>query len=261
MRTMKTPVKRITVKVGSNVLTRPGGKLDVTRMSALVDQIAVLRERGIEVILVSSGAVASGRSLITPAGGLDEVDSRQLFSAIGQARLMGRYYDMFKDHDLLVGQVLTMKESFSDPEHYANQRNCMRVMLREGVIPIVNENDTVSLSELMFTDNDELSGVIATMMECDHLVILSNVDGVFDGDPSDPTSQVIPFVRPGDDLDACVREGKSPAGRGGMSSKMRVARSVAAKGIEVVVACGRRENILIDLLDGAAVPCTTFIPA
>ncbi len=258
---MKLPVKRITVKVGSNVLTRPGGKLDVTRMSALVDQIAALRERGIEVILVSSGAVASGRSLITPEGGLDDVDSRQLFSAIGQARLMGRYYDMFKDHDLLVGQVLTMKESFSDPEHYANQQNCMRVMLREGVIPIVNENDTVSLSELMFTDNDELSGVIATMMECDHLVILSNIDGVYDGDPADPASRVIPEVRPEDDLSSFVKESKSSAGRGGMGSKTRVAREVAGRGIEVVVACGRRENILLDLVDGAPVPCTTFIPA
>ena len=258
---MKQPIKRITVKVGSNVLTRPGGKLDVTRMSAIVDQVAALRERGIEVILVSSGAVASGRSLITPAGGLDDVDSRQLFSAIGQARLMGRYYDMFKDHDLLVGQVLTMKESFSDPEHYANQRNCMRVMLREGVVPIVNENDTVSLSELMFTDNDELSGVIATMMACDHLIILSDIDGVFDGDPADPASRVIAEVRPGDDISSFVKESKSSAGRGGMVSKTRVAREVAARGIEVVVACGRRENILLDLVDGASVPCTTFIPA
>ena len=178
---MSQQYKRIAVKIGSNVLTRKDGSLDVTRMSALVDQIAELRENGIEVILISSGAVASGRGELREAGSrkMDSVDQRQLFSAVGQAKLINRYYELFREHRLPVGQVLTMKESFSTRRHYLNQRNCMMVMLENGVIPIVNENDTVSVTELMFTDNDELSGLIATMMDVQALIILSNVDGIY----------------------------------------------------------------------------------
>ena len=140
-------MKRITVKVGSNVLTRADGTLDVTRMSALVDQVAQLRREGIEVILVSSGAVASGRSEINPAARrLDTTSQRQLFSAVGQAKLINRYYELFRDHGMAVGQVLTMKENFSTRRHYLNQKNCMTVMLENGVIPIVNENDTISVT-------------------------------------------------------------------------------------------------------------------
>ena len=128
--------KRIAVKVGSNVLTRADGTLDITRMSALVDQIAQLRAAGIEVILISSGAVACGRSELRhlPQSDLDTVDQRQLFSAVGQAKLMNRYYELFREYGIHVGQVLTLKESFSTERHYQNQRNCMRVMLQNGEI-------------------------------------------------------------------------------------------------------------------------------
>ena len=156
--TQTSSYKRIAVKVGSNVLTRTDGTLDLTRMSALVDQIAQLRSKGIEVILISSGAVACGRSELRnmPLSDLDTVDQRQLFSAVGQAKLMNRYYELFREYGIHVGQVLTLKESFSTERHYQNQRNCMSVMLQNGVLPIINENDTVSITELMFTDNDEL---------------------------------------------------------------------------------------------------------
>ncbi|MGL4292820.1 MAG: glutamate 5-kinase, partial [Bacteroidales bacterium] len=153
--------KRIAVKIGSNVLTRKDGTLDFTRMSALSDQIAELHKAGIQLILISSGAVASGRSEVKASKKLDSVSSRQLFSAIGQAKLINRYYELFRDHGIACGQVLTTKESFGTRRHYLNQKNCMEVMLEEKVIPIVNENDTISVSELMFTDNDELSGLIA----------------------------------------------------------------------------------------------------
>jgi glutamate 5-kinase len=142
-------------------------------MSALVDQIAVLHKKGVEIVIVSSGAVASGRSLLGLTNKMDVVDQRQLFSAVGQARLINHYWDLFRDHGITVGQVLTMKENFGSRRHYLNQRNCMRVMLDNKVIPIVNENDTVSVSELMFTDNDELSGLIASMMDMEALIILS----------------------------------------------------------------------------------------
>jgi glutamate 5-kinase len=176
-------MKRIAIKIGSNVLARRDGTLDITRMSALVDQVVSLRRAGMEVVMISSGAVAAGRSEMRGVDRLDTVSARQLFSAVGQVKLINHYYEFFRDHGMACGQVLTLKESFSTRRHYLNQKHCMEVMLENGVIPIVNENDTVSLTELMFTDNDELSGLIATMMDMDALVILSNIDGVYDSDP------------------------------------------------------------------------------
>lgn len=253
--------KRVVVKIGSNVLTRPDGMLDVTRMSALVDQVAELRQQGLEVVLVSSGAVASGRSELPVSARMDAVDQRQLFSAIGQVKLINRYYELFRDHHLLVGQVLTMKENFSTRRHYLNQRNCMEVMLANGVIPIVNENDTLSVTELMFTDNDELSGLVAAMLNADVLIILSNVDGIYDGSPSNPDSRVIAQVEPNSDLSSYIQAEKSGFGRGGMLTKCHMALKVAGEGIEVIIANGRRSHILPDLLTAHAdVICTRFKP-
>lgn len=253
---------RIAVKIGSNVLTRKDGALDITRMSALVDQVAELRKSGVEVILISSGAVASGRSEIRASKKLDSVNQRQLFSAVGQAKLINRYYELFREHKIPVGQVLTTKENFGTRRQYLNQRNCMMVMLENGVIPIVNENDTISVSELMFTDNDELSGMIASMMDMQALIILSNIDGIYNGSPSDPESSVIREVEQGKDLSDYIQTEKSGFGRGGMLTKTNIARKVADEGITVIIANGKKDNILVDLLKkpGSTV-CTRFIPA
>ena len=245
---MEQQLTRIAVKIGSNVLTRRDGTLDVTRMSALVDQVAELHKAGVEIILVSSGAVASGRSEIHPAKKLDSVDQRQLFSAVGQAKLINRYYELFREHGIPVGQVLTMKENFATRRHYLNQKNCMTVMLENGVIPIVNENDTISVSELMFTDNDELSGLIASMMDAQVLIILSNIDGIYNGSPADPASEVIREIEHGKDLSSYIQTSKSSFGRGGMLTKTNIARKVADEGITVIIANGKRDNILVDLL-------------
>ena len=252
---------RLTIKIGSNVLTRKDGSLDVTRMSALVDQIAWLRSEGHEVILVSSGAVASGRSELKHIQhDLDSVDQRQLFSAVGQAKLINRYFEMFREYGIAVGQVLTTKENFSDTEHRKNQENCMKVMLENNVLPIVNENDTVSITELMFTDNDELSGLIARMTQSQMLIILSNIDGIFTGDPSDPASQLIRTVEPGKALDEYIQDKKSTAGRGGMQSKSNVATQTASAGISVIIANGKKDDILVKLMnDRANTPCTEFL--
>ena len=241
--------KRIVVKVGSNVLTMAEGKLNITRMSALVDQIAWLRWHNYEVILVSSGAVACGRKELQVNHMLDSVEQRQLFSAMGQVKLINLYYDLFREYGIHIGQVLTTRENFQSERQYQNQRACMQVMLENGVIPIVNENDTVSVEELMFTDNDELSGLIAQMMDAQTLVLLSNVDGIYDGNPSDPKSEVIRTIKTGEDLSCYIQAEKSSAGRGGMASKYRTASSVAAAGIKVVIANGNRENILKDLAE------------
>lgn len=241
--------KKIAVKIGSNVLTRSDGTLDITRMSALVDQIAVLHKKGVEIVLVSSGAVASGRSIMGLNKKMDVLDQRQLFSAVGQAKLINHYWDLFRDHGITVGQVLTTKENFSSRRHYLNQRNCMKVMLENKVIPIVNENDTVSVSELMFTDNDELSGLIASMMDMEALIILSNVDGIFNGSPSDPGTCVIREIKKGEDVTDFIQSSKSSFGRGGMATKTSIARKIADEGIDVFIANGKSDNVLVRLLD------------
>ncbi len=256
---------RIVIKVGSNVLTRRDGKLDVTRISALVDQIAWLRREGHEIILVSSGAMASGRGELRGElrvdHDLDSVEQRQLFSAVGQVKLVGLYYDLFREFGIHVGQVLTMKENFEPGEQYENQRACMNVMLENDVLPIVNENDTVSVTELMFTDNDELSGLIARMMKADSLVLLSNIDGIFTTHPDDPNAQLIREVAPSSDLSEYIQPEKSAFGRGGMHSKYTTAQKVQQAGIRVIIANGERENILIDLVNNKDnVPHTEFLP-
>ena len=253
--------QRIVVKVGSNVLTRPDGKLDVTRMSALVDQIAWLRQHDYEVILVSSGAMASGRGELKVDHDMDSVEQRQLFSALGQAKLIGLYYDLFREYHMHVGQVLTMKENFEPGEQYENQRACMTVMLEHDVLPIVNENDTVSVTELMFTDNDELSGLIARMMHADTLILLSNIDGIYTGQPDDPASQLIREVEPGTDLSQYIQTEKSAFGRGGMHSKYTTANKISQEGIRVIIANGERENVLVDLIQKKQeIPHTEFTP-
>lgn len=253
--------RRIVVKVGSNVLTRPDGKLDVTRVSAIVDQLVWLRHKGVQVILVSSGAMACGRGELRISRKLDHVAQRQLYSALGQVKLIGLYYDLFREHGIHVGQVLTMKESFATRAEYLNQRACMSVMLDNDVIPIVNENDTVSVTELMFTDNDELSGLIATMMDADTLVILSNVDGIYDGNPTSPNTRVIPSLRYDEDAGRYIQGQKSGFGRGGMLTKASIARKVAEEGIRVIIANGSREHILPSLFqDDNDTPRTVFEP-
>ena len=253
--------RRIVVKIGSNVLTRADGKLDVTRMSALVDQVAWLRRRDFEVVVVSSGAVACGRSELKVDHALDSVEQRQLFSAVGQVKLIGLYYDLFREFGIHVGQVLTMKENFLPGEQYQNQQACMTVMLENDVLPIVNENDTVSVTELMFTDNDELSGLIAQMVQADTLVLLSNIDGIFTGHPDHPASRLISEVAPGHDLSEYIQAEKSAFGRGGMHSKYTTAQKVQQAGIRVIIANGEREDILVDLVERKAeTPHTEFIP-
>lgn len=242
-------MKRIVVKVGSNVLTRPDGNINVTRMSAIVDQIVWLRKHGYEVILVSSGSMASGRGEVHVDRKLDSVQQRQLFSAVGQVKLIGLYYDLFREYDVNIGQMLTMKESFATRGEYLNQRSCISVMLESGILPIINENDPVSVTELMFTDNDELAGLVASMMNAETLVILSNVDGIYNGDPKQKGTRVIPMVNYDRDLGEYIQDTKSGFGRGGMMTKAKIASKVADEGIKVIIANGQSENILVNLAE------------
>ena len=254
--------KRIVVKVGSNVLTTDSGKLDITRMSSLVDQIAWLRQNAYDVVLVTSGAVACGRKELQVNHSLDSVEQRQLFSAMGQVKLINLYYDLFREYNIHIGQVLTTKENFQSERSYQNQKACMEVMLENNVLPIVNENDTVSIEELMFTDNDELSGLIALMVGAEMLVLLTGVDGLYNGDPMEAGSEVIRKVKPGDDVSRYILSSKSAVGRGGMTSKFNTAISVAQAGTRVLIACGNRDNILPDIIERPLETThTEFVPS
>ena len=249
--------KTLVLKVGTNVLTRPDGRLDITNISQLVDQIARLKARGVRLVLVSSGAVGAGRELLTVRAGTDEVARRQVQSAVGQVRLMEIYRQLFANHGLLCAQVLATKGDFRDDLHADNMLNCFRALLLDEVVPVVNENDVVAVTELMFTDNDELAGLVARLIGADGLVILSSVDGLFDGPPEDPASRLVPHVDAADRsaLDY-VQARKTSFGRGGMGTKLRIATETAAAGIPVLLGNGRTVGIL-DTLEGAAWPGTT----
>eukprot|EP01133_Synstelium_polycarpum_P013465 gene13465-15868_t len=257
---MNTSYRKIVVKIGSNVLTRENGLPDTSRIEHLVEQLSAIKKQGIEVIVVSSGAVASGRSLIKIQEKQDAVAARQLLASIGQIKLIHTYMQLFEKQELLCSQVLVTKEDFRDRMHYLNIKNCLEILLQHHVIPVVNENDVVSVTELMFTDNDELAGLIASMLNADALIILSNVDGIYNGDPKSEGSKVIEEVgRNAGNISTFITSGKSGFGRGGMVTKLSMAQKVARLGIPVHIANGTKPNIITDVLTGRVVH-TRFVP-
>lgn len=252
--------QRIILKIGSNVLTKKDGLPDLERIEHIVEQIAKIKKQGIEVVLVSSGAVASGRSLISVSGKFDSIATRQLFASIGQVKLINTYAHEFEKYNILCSQVLVTKEDFRDRLHYLNMKNCLKILLQHHVIPVVNENDVVSVTELMFTDNDELAGLIASMLNAQALIILSNVDGIYDGDPKTKGSRVIEKIDGMANFASFITSDRSAFGRGGMLTKSHMAQKVAQLGIAVHIANGTRQNILTDVLDDKVLH-THFVPS
>lgn len=252
---------RIVVKIGSNVLARANGRLSIARMAELADEISALCDQGHQVLIVTSGAVAAGRAQVALPKTVDRVARRQVLSSVGQAILIDTYRSLFSADGLDVGQILLTKSDFSTPEHAANIRQCIQAFFAYGIVPVVNENDTVSVESLMFTDNDELAGLLAGLISADLLVILSSIDGLYDGDPAAPEAKLIRQVAPGEDLSRFVTAAKSSQGRGGMDTKLRVATEVAGEGISVVIANGFRHDVLTDVVSGTDFPCTRFLPA
>ena len=252
---MKTHLryKKITVKVGSNVLTKSDGTLNDANIAHLVDQIAFLHQNGVEIVLVSSGAVAAGRGEIGNGRKLDTVSARQLWSAVGQVKMINKWAEAFNIFGIVCAQVLTTKENFSDRVHYLNMKNCISTLIENKVIPIVNENDTISVTELMFTDNDELSGLIASMEDSEALIILSNIDGIYDGSPELPESKVIrEITSKSKPLNEAISTSKSSFGRGGMLTKYHIAKKVAKGGINVHIANGMQVDTLLKIMNPEA---------
>ena len=243
-------MKRICIKIGSNVLTKENGELNTSRIKNIVFQISELHKKGFQCILVSSGAVAAGKSKLSLSEKLDTVSARQIWSSVGQVELLNMYSSFLKEFKIECAQVLVTKQDFRTREHYLNMKNCLNSLLTNSILPIVNENDAVSVTALMFTDNDELSGLIASMMDVEALYLLSNINGIYTGNPEDDDSELLSTVN-GDinRLKQFITTKKSNFGRGGMLTKCSIAGRVAKSGIPVHIANGGVDNILLNLIN------------
>ncbi len=252
--------RRVVVKVGSAVLTGSDG-LHRETMASLVAEIVTLKKRGLEVILVSSGAVADGRRIIGPRAVSPGLKEKQAAAAVGQSGLMRIYADLFGDHGLHVAQLLLTHNDFSCRERYLNVRNTILTLLEWGVTPIINENDTVSVSELRFGDNDNLGAQVTNLVEADLFVCLTDVDGLYTANPDhDPQAvRVLTVARIDRRVEAMAANVRSVMGTGGMRSKIRAAKMVSACGGCSFIGPGRGPGILTRLFAGEAVG-TFFLP-
>lgn len=254
--------RRVVIKVGSNVLTHNSGELDVDRLAKICTQIQLLRQENVEVVLVSSGAVASGRGIVKLSDKTDAIAAKQVLAAVGQVRLLNHYYEQFEKLHLTCAQVLVTKEDFRDRTHYSNMRNCLSALLANKIIPVVNENDVIAITELMFTDNDELAALLAGMLNADILLILSNVDGIYA--KTDATTQplVIHTITQKTDFLKYITASKSGFGRGGMITKSNTAYKLAQTGIKVKIVNGKKDDIIWHALhDYDYKVGTTFLPS
>lgn len=243
--------EKIVVKIGTNVLTNSDGLVDEKIIEVLVSQLSQLINSGKKVVLVSSGAIGTGRTIKTKLKSKDTLSQRQIWAALGQSKLINIYSKLFDNYKIDIAQVLATKMDFSDRQHYLNIRRCVSGLLEENILPIINENDAVSVTELMFTDNDELASLISTMINADKLIILTNVDGLFTGDPSNVKSKLIKEVdSKNQEVIQFVRPTKSDFGRGGMMTKCKMALKTSKMGIDVYLANGKKPNILLDICSG-----------
>lgn len=255
----KRTYRRIAIKIGSSVLTKEDGKLYIERISQIVDQIAEMHKDGMEVIVISSGAVAAGRGIYSFLNETPKISSSQIWAAIGQVKLMEIYFSLFGAYNIQPAQLLATKENFQGLRYYSNMEKCISSMLSNKIIPVINENDTITVTELMFTDNDELSGLISSMMGCDALFILTVVDGVYTGMPGENGAELIPEIAHDDNsVEKYISPQKSDFGKGGMLTKCTIAQKVAGQGIDVFIASGTRKNIIHDIISGKDVPYTFF---
>ena len=254
--------KRVVVKVGSGVLSRGGISLHRPTMAGLASALAGLRTRGMEVILVSSGAILAGMEALGLTERPRDLPLKQATAAVGQSHLMRAYEEAFQPCGQRVAQILLTREDLRHRGRYLNARNTLFTLLRLGIVPIVNENDTVAVQEIQFGDNDTLSALVANLTEADLLVILTDTEGLFTADPRrDPSARLIPLVRPQDAVTSfCAEEAGSAAGIGGMSSKVLAARRATTAGIPTVVASGLKEGVLEAILRGAEAG-TFFVPS
>lgn len=247
--------KRIVVKVGTNVMTNMNNRIVGPILKNLVRQLAYLYERDIISVLVSSGSAIAGKEVLGSCLTEDKSTRRQIYSSVGQPRLMRHYYTMFHDFGMRCGQVLATKRDFAPGKYRENMINCYEGLLSEGVIPIANEDDAVSLSMSMFTDNDELASLVAQLVNADMLIMLTDIDGLYTGHPDHEDSRLLHHVKVHDDVEQYVQKSEKGEGegRGGMKSKLKIAKDTASKNIPTYIANGKDENIILDILEGKQV--------
>ena len=248
--------KRLVVKIGSSSLHHPEtGKTDFTKIDKLVRELCDIRNCGIDVCLVSSGAIAVGRNTIGMAEKPDKVSTRQALAAVGQAHLISTYQRMFSSYNQTAAQVLLTKNTVLDPVAKRNAENAMDELFRMGIIPVVNENDTTSIYEIKYGDNDTLSAIVARLCRADLLVLMSDIDGLYDRDPrKDPSAALLHEVRA---LTPEIREmaggAGSRRGTGGMQTKLAAAEIAMSAGIDMVITNSARIENLYDIVEGRPV--------
>ena len=245
--------KKIVVKVGSSSLTHAEtGSIDLIKMEKLVRELTDLHNRGKEVILVSSGAIAVGRKTIGMKDRPSQLSVKQACASIGQARLMMMYQKFFMEYNQIASQVLMTKNTLVNGENRINARNTFDTLLHMGAIPIVNENDTISTYEIQFGDNDTLSAVVAALVQADLLILLSDIDGLFTDDPNkNPDAKFIDYVDHVDQHFEKMGKGSaSDVGTGGMSTKLKAAKLATSAGADMVIANGAEMGVIHRIVDG-----------
>lgn len=245
--------KRVVIKIGSSSLTHDTGLMNLVKLEKLVRELVNLRNNGVDVILVSSGAIAVGRKALGFTKKPERVDEKQACAAVGQGRLMMMYQKMFGEYNQVSAQVLMTKKTFTNNLSRMNAHNTMMKLLEYGVIPIVNENDTVSTYEMNFGDNDTLSAIVAALVEADLLILLSDIEGLFTDDPNtNPDAKFIDVVEKMDD--SIMNMGKessgSNVGTGGMATKLTAAKIATASGADMVIANGEDLSVIHKVLAG-----------
>jgi len=245
--------KRIIIKVGSSSLTHSEtGLTDLITMEKLVRELTDLHNQGKEVILVSSGAIAVGRKSIGMKDRPIKLAEKQACASIGQARLMMMYQKFFMEYNQVASQILMTKNTMVNGENRYNARNTFETLLSMGVIPIVNENDTISTYEIQFGDNDTLSAVVAALVQADLLILLSDIDGLFTDDPNkNPDAKFIEYVEQVDEhFEKMAKGSSSDVGTGGMSAKLRAAKLATSAGADMVIANGADMGIIHRIMAG-----------
>jgi len=259
----------VVLKVGTGSLTKRDGSLDLQAMKEVVDQIAEAVRSGHKIILVTSGAVASGMAELGVKPNPNDIVFKQACAAAGQGILMSHYRELFNRHNIKVAQILLTKEDLSNRVSYVHTCNVLDRLLQLGVVPIINENDVTSIDELIpitkeyrlnFSDNDILSVLIANAAQADLVLILSHVGGLYTANPEDPKAKLIQTVEKITPELKGLAEGKSRLGRGGMKTKLQAAEIATQSGIPLIIASSRRKNIVIDALEGKPVG-TYFKPS
>ena len=255
-----TRVRRLVVKVGSGLITAREAGLDPGRIGALADELAAVRQHGTEVALVSSGAVVAGMARLRLQVRPRSIPEKQAAAAVGQSALMEHYETAFARHGVTVAQILLTQADVSARARYLNARNTLTTLLGYGVVPIINENDTVAVEEIKFGDNDNLSALVAQLIDADLLVLLTDVDGLYTGDPSrDPQARkldTVEAVTP--EIERLVWSDADRVAVGGMATKLQAAQKAAASGVPMVIASGREPGTLARVLRGE--PVGTYFP-